>query len=169
MTFSARSLKLPLMKVVVTVPTIGLNRLVMTIFMAAITADQFVSPGELELADAVIKNWDLPVFKCLMAMVAPRLFELLTMDIRMAVSTFTLGIILKLSAIWMTTIAAFILMLTLERKSCSRMIKMCFVPRDGRVAIATRIVPKSVAMWIEVGMTGPTRGVDRLIKTIRMT
>ena len=157
------------MKVVVTVPTIGLNRLVMTIFMAAFTADQFVSPGELKLTDAVVENWNLPVFKRLMAMVAPRLFELLTVNICMAVSTFTLGIILKLSAIWMTTIAAFILMLTLERKSRSRMIKMRFIPRDGRVAIATRVVPKSVAMWIEIRMTGPTRGIDRLVKTIGMT
>ena len=169
MTFSAGSLKLPLMKVVVTVPAIGLNRLVMTIFMAAIAADQFMSSGELKLTDTVVKNWDLPVFKCLMAVIAPRLFELLTVDICMAVSTFTLGIILKLSAIWMTTIAAFILMLTLECKSCSRMIKMCFVPRDWRVAIATRVVSKSVAVWIEVRMTGPTRGIDRLIKTIRVT
>ena len=44
MTLGAGSFKLPFMKVVVTISTIGLNWFVMTILMTAITGDEFVSP-----------------------------------------------------------------------------------------------------------------------------
>ena len=66
----------------------------------------------------------------------------------------------------MAPIATLVNMLTFERETGSGVIKMCFVPSDWGMTIATWILPEGIAVRVLISMTRGACRVDWLVVTV---
>ena len=81
------------MEVVVTIRTRRIYRFIVPIFVTRLTGNKLMSTRELKATFRVVEDWNLPEFKCLMTVVAAGVLKLSTMDIRVAITAFTLGVV----------------------------------------------------------------------------
>ena len=94
MTRLASAAELLLMKIIMTVGTLRINRTVMTVLVTTFTGYKLMATRQFKLADRVVKYWNFPVLKGRVALVTASIFKLFTVHIRMAEITFILRIIL---------------------------------------------------------------------------